>query len=372
MENTIMKKVLPFIISAGLILTYNNNAFASDKYVDFAKNYIEKDSNKSSYWDGPTTGPHAVLHKKVIFIASNLRNGGVLGVAQGFEEAAHKIGWKVRVLDGSGKRYKQINAVRHALNLKPDAIVIAGFNPNSVRIQLKQATKRGIQIIGWHASAQSGPNKSLFLKNNITTSPDEVAKLAAFYAIAESNGHAKVVLFTDTIYEIAKYKANQMKRYIQRCKQCQVLEYKNSSLAHVDKNMPKTTKLLINKHGNNYTYSLAINDLYYDHMVDTLKKMGKKPDGIPHNISAGDGSVSAFQRIRNGSYQKATVAEPLRLHGWQMIDELNRLFNHQSVTSYVSHPHLITKENVNLHGGTDNMYDPNNGYDKVYLQIWNR
>ena len=46
---------------------------------------------------------------------------------------------------------------------------------------------------------------------------------------------------------------------------------------------------------------------------------------LPNNalsmLSAGDGSESAFLRIRTGSFQTGTVAEPLNLHGWQLVDE---------------------------------------------------
>lgn len=47
-------------------------------------------------------------------------------------------------------------------------------------------------------------------------------------------------------------------------------------------------------------------------------------DGGPKAIAAGDGSISAYQRIRGAQYQAVTVAEPLNLPGWQLTDELNR------------------------------------------------
>lgn len=37
-----------------------------------------------------------------------------------------------------------------------------------------------------------------------------------------------------------------------------------------------------------------------------------------------DGDASEFERIRSGDYQRASIAEPLYLQGWQLIDELNR------------------------------------------------
>ena len=45
----------------------------------------------------------------------------------------------------------------------------------------------------------------------------------------------------------------------------------------------------------------------------------------------GDGSESAYQRIRSGQYQAVTVAEPLNLQGWQLIDEMNRAVQGEAV-----------------------------------------
>jgi ribose transport system substrate-binding protein len=89
-------------------------------------------------------------------------------------------------------------------------------------------------------------------------------------------------------------------------------------------------------------------------------------------LSAGDGSESAFLRIRTGTFQTATVAEPLNLHGWQLIDEMNRLLAGDRVTGYVFPVHLVTASNVNADGGDRLLYDPANGYRDIYRHIWQR
>ena len=61
-------------------------------------------------------------------------------------------------------------------------------------------------------------------------------------------------------------------------------------------------------------------------MVPALIAAGIKPGEQLFNISAGDGSTSAYQRIDSNQYQYATIPEPLNLQGWQLIDELNRAF----------------------------------------------
>src|SRR4051812_10887382 len=44
-------------------------------------------------WDGPTTGPRAQPDKSLIFIAADMKNGGIAGVLKGVEEATKAIGW---------------------------------------------------------------------------------------------------------------------------------------------------------------------------------------------------------------------------------------------------------------------------------------
>jgi ribose transport system substrate-binding protein len=92
--------------------------------------------------------------------------------------------------------------------------------------------------------------------------------------------------------------------------------------------------------------------------------------GRPRNISAGDGSEPAFERIRKNHYQIGTVAEPLRLHGWQAIDEMNRAFAGQKDSGYTTPVHLVTSANIQFDGGQRNEFDPDNGYRAIYKKIW--
>ena len=161
--------------------------------------------------------------------------------------------------------------------------------------------------MGWHVSPFPGavPDSPILL--NVATDSIDVARTAASYAIAESNGRAKVVIFTDSRFAIAEIVLN-----------------------------------------------------------------GKPAQGPPMNISAGDGSPSALLRIKYGSYQQATVPEPLVLHGWQLVDELNRVMNKMPPSNYKVPLKILTIENIESHYNTLNLFDPKNGYREAYRKIWKR
>ncbi len=93
-------------------------------------------------------------------------------------------------------------------------------------------------------------------------------------------------------------------------------------------------------------------------------------DGSPKAGSAGDASEAAFQRIRNGQYQAITVAEPLNLQGWQLVDELNRPVSGEACSGYITSP-LVPQEGLTKMGDS-NSFDPDSPYRAVYTAIWGK
>jgi ribose transport system substrate-binding protein len=135
--------------------------------------------------------------------------------------------------------------------------------------------------------------------------------------------------------------------------------------------MPAVTRELLARYGQRWTDALAVNDIYFDYAVPELTAAGERSAAL-RLLSAGDGSEAAYQRLQAGVFQTATVAEPLNLHGWQLVDELNRLLAHRPVSGYVAPVHLVTPENVGADGGPRLRYDPDNGYREAYRAIWRR
>lgn len=342
----------------------------ADAFVDEAKAVVAKASQRVDKWDGPTTGPKSVGKKTIVYVAGDMRNGGILGVAQGVKEAAGIIGWDYREIDGQGTVSGQATALSQAVALKPDAIIIGGSDAQEQKAGIEAAAKEGIKLVGWHSGPKPGPLDGVPIFANVTTDSMEVAKVAAMKAIADSDGKAGVVIFADSTYAIAIAKGRAMEAVIKQCGGCSVLAFEDTPLADVSTRIPQLTTTLLQQNGAKWTYSLAINDLYYDFMPPSLAAAGIAGDGDPQNISAGDGSESAYQRIRAKDHQAATVPEPLAMQGWQLVDELNRAFAGEKWSGYVPGVHLVTPDNIAYDGGPKNVFDPDNGYRDAYKKIW--
>ena len=342
----------------------------ADDGIDAAKAKMAASTQKAGKWDGPTTGPKAAGGKTIIYVGGDLRNGGTEGVSRGVEEAAKAIGWTLRIIDGRGEISGHTAALNQAIALKPDGIIVGGFDAIEQNAALEGVKNAGIPFVGWHATIAPGPDAATGMFANVNTRIQDVADTAAALAIADSGGKAGVVIFGDSNYEMAIKKAHLMEEAVKKCSGCTVLTLEDSPMTEASTRMPQLTTSLLQRFGDKWTYSLAVNDLYYDFMGPSLAAAGKSGSDTPKNISAGDGSESAFQRIRTKQFQVATVPEPLHEQGWQLIDELNRAFAKQPWSGYVSTIHLVTPDNIAFDGGPDNVFDPDNGYRDVYKTIW--
>lgn len=324
------------------------------------------------------SGPQAQTGKTLAIVAEDLRNGGILGAARGIREAADVIGWKVRVFDLGGRAATRDKIMKEVLEFRPHAVALLGgivlegsATKASSAVDLTPFTRRGIHFVGWHAGPWPGPIAGTPVATNVTTDPLLVARMAASKAIVESGGRAGVVIFTDSTIGLAMTKANAMAEAIRNCKQCEVLEMQDVRLDEAGARMTSITQDLLKRHGKRWTHALAINDIYFDYMVPALITSQVASNEV-RLISGGDGSTAAFLRIAAGSFQTATAADPLNLQGWQIVDELNRLFANQPLSGFHALPHLVTAENMACDGAQRRIYDPENGYRDAYRRIWKR
>ncbi|WP_371674660.1 substrate-binding domain-containing protein [Streptomyces sp. NBC_00289] len=332
-----------------------------------AKKAVHAAEAVDAAWGGPTSGPTAVGGRTIVYVAQSMTNPGVAGAAQGVQEAAKAIGWKIRVIDGQGTPAGIQAALSQAVAVKPDGIVLSGFDPKSTAQQVAQANAAGIPLIGWHAVATPGPSKDPKMFSNITTRVEDVAKISADWVISQSNGRAGVVVFTDASIPFAKGKSDLIQTELATCSDVKVLKTSNIPIADASSRTPQEVSALLSRFGSAWTNSVAINDLYFADAAPALRAAGKQGGGAPFSIGAGDGDPSAFQRVNSKQFQAATVPEPLSEQGWQIIDEFNRSFAGKPASGYIAPVHITTAGNTG--GGTS--WDPK-GYREEYRKVWGK
>lgn len=341
---------------------------SSDPAVRLAQERVRAQMRPRPGYRGPHTGPEAQSAELIVFVAADVTNGGVAGAAAGVREAARVIGWPVRILDGHASVAGRTEAMGRAIALAPDGIILGGFDPTEQEAAMRRAAQQGIPVVGWHAGPTPGPKPSARLFTNVTTNPLAVARLAASYVVARSQGRAGAVILYDSQFQIAVAKQRAMRAELERCARCTVLDVVDTPIAEAEARVPPLVSPLLRRHGSKLTYILTINGKYVAASRPALFAAGRRGTEPPFAVAAGDGDASEFERIRTGDYQAASVAEPLYLHGWQLVDELNRALARVPASGYVAPPQLVTRQNV----PSGAVFEPAVDYRAQYRRLWRR
>src|SRR5262245_42531103 len=247
------------LMTSAAMLALSVGVARADDYVDKAKAYVAQITQPGAPWTGPTTGPKAQGKRLVVFVDYDERNSGGRAVGQFAGEAAKIMGWDYRVIDGQGTVSGQTTALNQAIALKPDGIILGSVDAIEHNPEISQAVANGIKVVSWHSGTVAGKSPGSPIFTNVTTDPTEVARAAGLYAVADSNGTANVVLFTDSAYQICITKTNAEKAAVEGCKTCKVLEIEDTPLAETTTRVPQLTTTLLSKYGDGWTHSIAIN-----------------------------------------------------------------------------------------------------------------
>ena len=274
-----------------------------------AKAYIETVTAPVTEWTGPTTGPKAQPDKLVIYVSDDQRNGGAKGVGEGAKEAAegHRLGVPAprragRSLDPRFRADAGDRAAARRDHPRHDRRARAGADDRAGR-------RAGIKVVGWHSGGAPGPIEGVpGVITNITTDPLEVAKASGLYAVVDSGGKAGVIIFTDSIYAIAIAKSDATAAAVKKCSGCKVLEIVDTPIGDLQNRMGQLTTSLLSKYGADWTYSVAVNDLYYDFSAPSLHD--RPASTRPRAIRGKSPRATARSRRSSASATASTRSRP--------------------------------------------------------------
>ncbi|PRC93723.1 substrate-binding domain-containing protein [Solimicrobium silvestre] len=355
--------VLAMLLFGSTALAQENAMQAMGK----ANAKVAKAASHKNHWDGPTDGPKLQNKKRVVFIAGDMVNTVVAELYKGTKEAAAMAGWEVLLIDCRAACYQGAPVINQALAMKPDGIILAGVDAQSQAKGLDKAQEKKIPVVGWHAIAKPGPVDGLFA--NVGNNPRESAQIAALYGVTEVNSKMGMVIFTDNSTPYLSAKSSALIEIIKQCDICRLLSVEEMPVSDASAKMQQTVDDLVKHYGSKWTHVIAVSDVYFDVMEKPAIAAliaGNKLKGL----SAGDGSVTSYQRIHANNVQIGTVPEPANMQGWQLVDELNRAFSGVAASGYSMPVHLATNQNIPFDGGDKNVFEPDNDYRNQYRKYW--
>jgi ribose transport system substrate-binding protein len=335
--------------------------------VDEAKALVAERTKPQTDWKGPTSGPKATTgDATIVYVSADQSYVSFVNWGQGVIDAATALGWNVVVLNGKGTIGATLSAMQQAVALHPTAIVTSA-DASALQAPIKQAVEAGIPVIGIHATAFPGPDPKLNLFMNIGSNPADIGAVQAAYVIADSNGKAKQVHSLDNSFAIARFKAKAATEPVKNCSGCSFMEMVNIPIAEQATRIPPAVSGLLANHGDTW-YMTTCCDNFFPYFASALRSGGATPDKV--KLIGADGPPSAYDMIRKGNYEVATVPEPSTMFGYQAVDAVIRAMAGEPPAQFVQPTYLVTKDNADAEGGDKNQFIPSNNFACHYLNIW--
>jgi len=335
--------------------------------VDEAKAIVLQRTQVQSEWKGPTAGPKATITPQtIVYVSADQSYVSFVNWGRGVEEAAKALGWKAVILNGQGTVTGTLAAMQQAVSLKPAAIVTSA-DASALQVPIRQAIAQNTPVIELHATAYPGPDPKLGLFNHISSNPAEIGETQAAYVIAQSNGTARQLHFLDNSFAIARFKAQAATEPIKSCSGCKLIDMVNIPIADQTRRIPSVMSGIVANQGKGW-WGTTCCDNFYPYVASALRASGVKPDEV--HLVGSDGPPSAYDMIRKGEYEVATVPEPSTLFGYQAVDSVVRAMAGQEPSKFVQSTYLVTKENADKEGGKSNEFIPSNGFACHYQAIW--
>ncbi len=317
-------------------------------------------------WFGPTEGPQPEPGTSVVYIPTDAQNALSVEWGEQIQEAAQEIGWEVTVIDGKGTAQGWTAALTQAIALQPAAIMTS-MDVTTVADLALEADAQGIRVIGLHGVALPGPAPDVGLFSNITSDPGDIGSAEGDYIIADSCGTGKAIVLYDGNYDIARVKAEAMRDRFAECTTCELLDYVNSPLSEISTRTPQVFSNWAAQYGTGW-YVMTIYDGYYDFGIPALRTGGIGSDEVM--LVGSDGTAEAYDRIRNGDFQVATVPEPPSLQAYQALDDAVRAAAGMEPANWEQPVFLVVQENIDIEGGPDSIFIPSNDFKARYMELW--
>jgi ribose transport system substrate-binding protein len=335
--------------------------------VDEAKAIVTERTKPQTEWKGPTDGPKAPQGAFTIaYVSPDQSYTPHVLWGKGVEEGAKALGWTVITFNGQGTVSGTLAAMQQALAANPAAIITPA-DANALQNPIKDALARHIPVIGIHATAFPGPHPDLGLYMNIVSNPAEIGQTEAAYVIAMSDGNAKDIHMVDNSYAIARFKAKATTTPIANCAGCKMLETINMPLGEASARMTPAISGLLGHYGDSWWMTTCC-DGYYTNAAAALRAAGASTDKI--KLVGADAPPSAYDMIRNGGFEVASVPEPSSLFGYEAVDAVVHAMAGQEPAHFIQPTFLIVKANVDSEGGAKNEFVPSNHFACHYLNIW--
>ena len=335
----------------------------------------------------PASAPAPEAGKNVWVISCLQVAEGCAVPAQGAKEAGDAMGWDVTVFDGQGAPDVYSKGVRAAIADNADGIILDVVDCVTVKSPLEEAKAAGVKIVANYSFDCNDPllgegGMPLFDaevqyeqgKSYLELVEDLYSRSVADFVIAETDGQAKIIMFTQEDILVGQHLYKGFQKRIEECSGCEIVKEVPFTLQDLvtDQLQGKTTAALTQNPTADVVYAPYATAITLG-IGRAVTAAGRDADVL---VTGGEGLTPNIGFVREGKGQDFLAGSPSLWTGWAVADTLNRVFaGEPNVDSGIGFQTLTTggplpTETDYYDGNIDEDGKPRSDYKANYLKIW--
>ncbi|MFE5838789.1 sugar ABC transporter substrate-binding protein [Arthrobacter sp. NPDC056493] len=339
----------------------STSASAGSHDITAAQNVVKQSQAPVTKFDFPKDAVSVPKDKLVIGIPCAYAAEGCKRGVDAVAEAAKTLGWRYQMIDPAGDPQKMRSAVRTAIQLHADGIVLGAVPASVVKDDVAAARSAGIKVVNTFEPAPEG-----FADANSLYDHVQAGRANAAYVAAATNGAGKVISVNDSEFqsdvELHQGFTDGLKEL---CPGCEIVKDFDFQIANLQSQVPTQFQAILQANPKANAVWTA-----YDPValaiapVITRSAQNGKLTVVSHN-----GDPEALQAIKAGNQPfSASVAFSVEWQSYAAMDQMVRLFDGSLPANLktVNVPQkLVNKDNV-----TSVPWDGDIDWKSAYTKLW--
>ena len=292
---------------------------AGQQALSLAKDFVEKSQSKVTAVTLASGSPAIAKDISIVVIPCTYAAEGCKRVADSVQEAGRTLGWNTRMIDPAGDPEKMRQAIRTAVQLKVDGIVLGAIPEILVRDDVGLARAAGIKVVN-----AMEPNSKEFSDAQTGTDNVQAGRMNAALLTVETGGLGHVITINDPQFPAVigwhKGFSEGLKEF---CPSCTIVKEMEFQLSGLQTTLPQEFQATL-------TANPDVNAVWaaYDPVVTAITPVIERSSNPDIKIVSHNADPSSLKDLKSGDKPvTGSVGYSIEWIGYSAVDQMNRLFS---------------------------------------------
>ena len=292
---------------------------ASQQALSRAQDFVNAATSKVTKAPPATGSPAIATGNSIVVVPCTYAAEGCKRVADAVEEAGKALGWTTRMIDPAGDPEKMRQAIRTAIQLHADGIVLDSIPEILVKQDVAAARAAGIKVVN-----AGEPNSDQFADAQTGIDNAQVGRMNAAQLTVETGGRGRIITVNDpefpSIVDTYKGFTEGLKEF---CPSCTIAKEMQFQLAGLQTTLPQEFQAALQANPDvNAVWSA------YDPVAAAITPVIGRSANPGVKIVSQNADPSALADLKAGD--KPLIGSVGSSHEWvgySCVDQMNRLFD---------------------------------------------